>query len=81
MIVINAFILNSFYHCVLNQVILKIFYKILNLKEIDSSKKIEILFILKSRPNNSILKIENEYTSLDVQIMWCKQPQFNVTKH
>ena len=49
--------------------------------KIDKSKKIEILFILKSRPNNSILKIENEYTSLDVQIMWCKQLQFNVTKH
>jgi DNA-directed RNA polymerase subunit H len=49
--------------------------------KINNDINIEILFILKSRPNNSILKLEKEFNDLDIQIMWCKQLQFNVTKH
>ena len=49
--------------------------------KINNNQNIEILFILKSRPNNSILKLEKEFNNLDIQIMWCKQLQFNVTKH
>ena len=60
-----------------------------NIKEIlqdieskfNNDQQVEILFVLKSKPNNSILKIENEYNTMDVQIMWCKQLQFNITKH
>jgi len=49
--------------------------------KINNETNIEILFVLKSRPNNSILKLENEFNNLDIQIMWCKQLQFNITKH
>lgn len=41
---------------------------------------IDLIIILKSKPNNTITKIEKEYTT-NIQIMWCKQLQFNVTKH
>ena len=42
---------------------------------------LEILLILQFKPNNSILKLEKEFTNCDLQIMWCKQLQFNITKH
>ena len=41
---------------------------------------IDLIIILKSKPNNTITKIEKEYTT-NIQIMWCKQLQFNITKH
>jgi DNA-directed RNA polymerases I, II, and III subunit RPABC1 len=46
-------------------------------KEINN---LEILLILRLKPNNSILKLEKELPN-NLQIMWCKQLQFNITKH
>tara|TARA_B100000925_G_C21959875_1_gene452894 strand:- start:305 stop:898 length:594 start_codon:yes stop_codon:yes gene_type:complete len=40
---------------------------------------LDIVLVLKTKPNNSILKLVKEYTN--VQIMWVKQLQFNPTKH
>ena len=42
---------------------------------------LEIILIIQFKPNNSIIKLEKEYNNFDLQIMWCKQLQFNVTKH
>ena len=42
---------------------------------------LEILLILHFKPNNSIIKLEKEFNNCDLQIMWCKQLQFNITKH
>lgn len=41
--------------------------------------ELEIIIVLKVKPNNSILKLVKEYQN--VQIMWLKQLQFNPTKH
>ncbi len=41
--------------------------------------ELEIIFVLRARPNNSILKITKEFHNL--QLMWIKQLQFNPTKH
>lgn len=48
-------------------------------KECDYTN-VDLVIILKSKPNNTITKIEKEYTT-NIQIMWCKQLQFNITKH
>ena len=42
---------------------------------------LEIILIIQFKPNNSIRKLEKEYNDFDLQIMWCKQLQFNITKH
>jgi DNA-directed RNA polymerase I, II, and III subunit RPABC1 len=42
---------------------------------------VELIIVLKVKPNNTILKIEKEKYGQHVQIMWCKQLQFNITKH
>jgi len=45
------------------------------------NKNIDLILILKSKPNNSILKLQRDKQYLNIQIYWCKQLQFNVTKH
>ena len=45
------------------------------------NKNIDLILILKSKPNNSILKLQKDKQYLNIQIYWCKQLQFNVTKH
>ena len=50
-------------------------------EKISDSKKVDIILILKSKPNNSILKLEMDKSYTNIQIYWCKQLQFNVTKH
>tara|TARA_B110000467_G_scaffold106526_1_gene96972 strand:+ start:191 stop:811 length:621 start_codon:yes stop_codon:yes gene_type:complete len=50
-------------------------------EKITDGKKIDIILILKSKPNNSILKLQKDKSYTNIQIYWCKQLQFNVTKH
>tara|TARA_Y100000389_G_C17469504_1_gene529002 strand:+ start:2940 stop:3569 length:630 start_codon:yes stop_codon:yes gene_type:complete len=45
------------------------------------NKNIDLILILKSKPNNSILKLQKDKQYFNIQIYWCKQLQFNVTKH
>jgi len=45
------------------------------------NKNIDLILILKSKPNNSILKLQKDKQYGNIQIYWCKQLQFNVTKH
>ena len=49
--------------------------------KISDTKKVDIILILKSKPNNSILKLQKDKSYTNIQIYWCKQLQFNVTKH
>lgn len=44
-----------------------------------NKSELELIIILKSKPNNTIIKLEKEYPYM--QIMWCKQLQFNISKH
>jgi DNA-directed RNA polymerase subunit H (RpoH/RPB5) len=44
-------------------------------------QNLELIIVLKVKPNNTILKIEKEKLGLNIQIMWCKQLQFNITRH
>ena len=46
-----------------------------------SYDKINLLFILKSKPNTSLNKLEKDKTLGNLQIMWCKYLQINPTKH
>ena len=41
--------------------------------------ELEIILVVKTKPNNSILKLPKEISNL--QLMWIKQLQFNPTKH
>tara|TARA_B100001093_G_scaffold518375_1_gene602954 strand:+ start:1332 stop:1952 length:621 start_codon:yes stop_codon:yes gene_type:complete len=50
-------------------------------QKVNEIKNIELILILKSKPNNSILKLQKDKSYGDIQIYWCKQLQFNVTKH
>ena len=50
-------------------------------EKISNNKNTELILILKSRPNNSILKLQKDKSYGEIQIFWCKQLQFNVTKH
>lgn len=50
-------------------------------EKISNTKKVDIILILKSKPNNSILKLQKDKSYTNIQIYWCKQLQFNVTKH
>lgn len=50
-------------------------------EKISDTKKVDIILILKSKPNNSILKLQKDKSYTNIQIYWCKQLQFNVTKH
>jgi len=59
---------------------IKEIYEEINQK-ISDTKKVDIILILKSKPNNSILKLEKDKSYTNIQIYWCKQLQFNVTKH
>lgn len=43
-----------------------------------TNSQLEILMIVRLRPNNTVMKIEKEK---NIQIMWIKQLQFNLTKH
>tara|TARA_B100001758_G_scaffold247315_1_gene264716 strand:+ start:89 stop:718 length:630 start_codon:yes stop_codon:yes gene_type:complete len=45
------------------------------------NKNIDLILILKTKPNNSILKLQKDKQYSNIQIYWCKQLQFNVTKH
>ena len=47
----------------------------------NESEEIELIIVLKGKPNNSILKLQKEKAYSNIQIFWCKQLQFNVTKH
>ena len=50
----------------------------------DKCKKfnnINLLFVLKSKPNTSLKKIEKDKSIGNIQIMWCKHLQINPTKH
>ena len=49
-----------------------------NLNEAD---QMELIIVLKGKPNNSILKLQKDKAYVNIQIYWCKQLQFNVTKH
>ena len=42
---------------------------------------INLLYVLKSKPNTSLMKLEKDKTIGNVQIMWCKHLQINPTKH
>ena len=50
-------------------------------EKISDDKTIDMILILKSKPNNSILKLQKDKQYSNIQIYWCKQLQFNVTKH
>jgi len=50
-------------------------------EKINEHKSIDMIIVLKSKPNNSILKLQKDKSYGDIQIYWCKQLQFNVTKH
>lgn len=50
-------------------------------QKISDDKTIDLILILKSKPNNSILKLQKDKQYSNIQIYWCKQLQFNVTKH
>ena len=40
-----------------------------------------LIIVLKSKPNNSILKISKEKNNKNVEIQWISKLQFNITKH
>ena len=42
---------------------------------------INLLYILKSKPNTSLKKLEKDTNIGNIQIMWCKHLQINPTKH
>jgi DNA-directed RNA polymerases I, II, and III subunit RPABC1 len=42
---------------------------------------INLLFILKSKPNTALMKLEKDSSLGLIQIMWCKYLQINPTKH
>ena len=46
-----------------------------------NSKDLEMIFVLKSKPNTSLKKLEKLNKVGDLQIMWIKHLQFNLTKH
>ena len=48
-------------------------------KEVSDTINYEIILVLKSRPTSIIKKIEKEFSNL--QIMYCKQLIYNITKH
>lgn len=48
---------------------------------VDKNNKLEVILVLKTKPNNSILKLEKDKDYNFIQIMWCKQLQINPTKH
>jgi len=41
----------------------------------------QLIFVLKVKPNNSILKIPKEKDFLNTEITWLSKLQFNITKH
>jgi DNA-directed RNA polymerase subunit H (RpoH/RPB5) len=49
--------------------------------KISDDKQLELTIVLKSEPNNSILKLQKDKTLGNMQIMWCKKLQFNITQH
>lgn len=49
-----------------------------NLNDLD---EMELMIVVKGKPNNSILKLQKDKAYSNIQIFWCKQLQFNVTKH
>jgi len=51
------------------------------LGNLNESDEMELMIVLKGKPNNSILKLQKDKTYVNIQIYWCKQLQFNVTKH
>lgn len=51
------------------------------IKEQCPYQNLELIIVLKVKPNNTILKIEKEKHGQNIQIMWCKQLQFNITRH
>jgi len=51
------------------------------IRENSEYTNMELILILKTKPNNTVLKIEKEKNINNVQIMWCKQLQYNITKH
>ncbi len=51
------------------------------IKEQSQLPNFDLIIVLKSKPNNTITKIEKEKTGVNLQIMWCKQLQINITKH
>ncbi len=51
------------------------------IKEQSQYPNFDLIIVLKSKPNNTITKIEKEKTGVNLQIMWCKQLQINITKH
>lgn len=46
-----------------------------------SNEEDELIIILKTKPNNSILKIEKEKDYKHSEILWLGTLQFNITKH
>ena len=46
-----------------------------------SNDEDELIIILKTKPNNSILKIEKEKDYKHSEILWLGTLQFNITKH
>lgn len=50
-------------------------------QKVTQTKNIELILVLKSKPNNSILKLQKDKSYGNIQIYWCKQLQFNPTKH
>lgn len=42
---------------------------------------INLLFVLKTKPHTSLMKLEKDSKMGNIQIMWCKYLQINPTKH
>ena len=43
--------------------------------------KLDLVIVLKHKPNNTFLKIEKDKSFSNIQLMYLKQLQFNITKH
>jgi DNA-directed RNA polymerase subunit H (RpoH/RPB5) len=43
--------------------------------------KLDLVIVLKQKPNNTFLKIEKDKSFNNIQLMYLKQLQFNITKH
>jgi DNA-directed RNA polymerase subunit H (RpoH/RPB5) len=51
------------------------------IKEQIDMKDLELILVLKIKPNNTILKLQRDINLGLFQIMWCKKLQFNPIKH